>query len=507
MTSAASNDDASDSAPVTNSQSAGPSEETVWHKVYLHMEKARIKPIALFRSIDADENGTISAQELRAGLKRIVNIDLTDDEFKAVLKFADKDRSNDISYKELSRAIKYGNPERKAKIKAIQKRNTSNGNKKRKSPAPRSPASPTPSNMSSASTLTLTNFKVPTGIASIDREGFKQEQFMQALLVPSRVRRKSNRAREQMLRDFSISSTQSSTMASTIELAGPALRKSNFCRSPTNRDNPNPDLAGADTPVDPEHVRAERSRRRAERAKAADENWCGSRKKLRKLPIAPPKKEREKAKALRGQKTCGKGSIRSVEAERKSGGKRSAKKPRARQRKGKTGGSENERRSVRGKAAKPLAKIHAQQAKADAAVSQEVEAIEALARRRNRELKKKLKKLLSTPYTDPTTLSLIRGRTPGGSQKKDKLAPAWLLPPNVAKVAGLQSTGSSSIKDVSPPPAGSTAKKRNRRKTGRQGVNSKNTDTIQGCPHRVNPCRKCPPVEERDGAAYLWHRS
>ena len=121
VTSTASNDDASDSAPVTNSQSAGPSEETVWHKVYLHMEKARIKPIALFRSIDADENGTISAQELRAGLKRIVNIDLTDDEFKAVLKFADKDRSNDISYKELSRAIKYGNPERKAKIKAIRK--------------------------------------------------------------------------------------------------------------------------------------------------------------------------------------------------------------------------------------------------------------------------------------------------------------------------------------------------------------------------------------------------
>ena len=77
------------------------------------MEKARIKPIALFRSIDADENGTISAQELRAGLKRIVNIDLTDDEFKAVLKFADKDRSHDLSYKELSRAIKEGNPEAK----------------------------------------------------------------------------------------------------------------------------------------------------------------------------------------------------------------------------------------------------------------------------------------------------------------------------------------------------------------------------------------------------------
>ena len=107
--------------------------------------------------------------------------------------------------------------------------------------------------------------------------------------------------REQMLRDFSISSTQSSTMASTIELAGPALRKSNFCRSPTNRDNPNPDLAGADAPVDPQHVRAERSRRRAERAKAADENWSlWKQEKTKEIADRRRrKKEREKAKEAR----------------------------------------------------------------------------------------------------------------------------------------------------------------------------------------------------------------
>ena len=237
------------------------------------------------------------------------------------------------------------------------------------------------------------------------------------------------------------------------------------------------------------------------------------------MPIgAAEKKEREKAKEARleAKKLAGKAAYEAW----KQNEKRRRKEKRRAQKAAEAAAAEKARqgeilearmkekkRIEREKQQNLLAKIHARQAKADAAVSQEVEAIEALARRRNRELKKKLKKLLSTPYTDPTTLSLIRGRTPGGSQKKDKLAPAWLLPPNVAKVAGLQSTGSSSIKDVSPPPAGSTAKKRNRMKNIRNGSkagNSKNTDTIQEL-SSSDRSKSLPQVSselrERDGAA------
>ena len=454
----------SNHAPIGNSSSPNSSpsktspETEVWRKVFLHMEKSRVKPIKLFREIDVDESGSISAKELRDGLKKIVDVDLSDEEFKLVLKVVDKDRSNDINYRELSRAIKYGNPQRKISMKATSDKHAAMAARKKK----RSPVSPTPSNMSTSSSLT--SFKVPTGIPSIDREGYKQEKFMKAMLVPSRVRRKSNRAREELLRDFSISSDLSVTMASTIELAGPALRESGFSRSPTNRDNPNPDLGGTDAPVDAEYVRAQRSRRRAERAKAAEENWSEwKQEKTREIAERRRrKKEREEAKAakLAAKKEAGKAAYRAWKAKEKQ--RRKEKRKAMREAEAKAAEKQREaeklaeklkekKRIEREKQQFLLNKMHERQAISDATVSQEVDAIEALARRRNKELKKKLKKLLSTPYTDPTTLSLIRGRTPGGSKKKDKVAPAWLLHPKVAKQVGLRSEGTTSVKDVSPP--------------------------------------------------------
>ena len=87
-------------------------EQAVWNKVYNLMEKKRVKPVHLFHDIDTDESGIITADELRDGFKNLLDIVLTDVEFNAALLICDRDRSNEIDYKEFARAVKYGSPQR-----------------------------------------------------------------------------------------------------------------------------------------------------------------------------------------------------------------------------------------------------------------------------------------------------------------------------------------------------------------------------------------------------------
>jgi Ca2+-binding EF-hand superfamily protein/tetratricopeptide (TPR) repeat protein len=87
-------------------------EQKVWNKVYMLMEKQRVKPIKLFHDIDTDQSGIITPNELRDGFKTLLDIDLEDEEFKACLKICDRDHSGEIDYREFSRAVKYGSPNR-----------------------------------------------------------------------------------------------------------------------------------------------------------------------------------------------------------------------------------------------------------------------------------------------------------------------------------------------------------------------------------------------------------
>ena len=88
-------------------------EKVVWQKVYTYLKKKQIKPTTLFHDIDDDGSGIINPNELRAGLLKFVNITMTDEEFQCMLKVCDRDGSGEIEYGELSRAIKYGDPNRR----------------------------------------------------------------------------------------------------------------------------------------------------------------------------------------------------------------------------------------------------------------------------------------------------------------------------------------------------------------------------------------------------------
>ena len=265
-------------------------EQVVWQKVYLLMEQKQIKPITLFHQIDNDESGTITSKELRKGLFDLCDIKLTDPEFQTVLSTVDKDRSGSLDYKELSRAIKYGNPKRKisitnhkTKMKDWENKNIDHGKTpkkklkmvqmKSKKKSPKSPKSP--GSMSTTSTASNV-FRKPTGISFLDRAAPEaQSSYQQALLIPSRVRRRSSRARVQMFKDFDLlTNTDSmSLQQSTHDLAArDSLKASGFRLSPTGR-TIDPELLGADDQKSSEHIRAERTRKLANRKKDAEEEW------------------------------------------------------------------------------------------------------------------------------------------------------------------------------------------------------------------------------------------
>ena len=114
-------------------------EERVWRKVFMIMQDAMVKPITLFREIDMDESGLISPLELREGLLKMVGMELTDAEFEAIIREVDRDKSGEIDYRELARAIKYGDPKReksmaeqKAKLTELSSKGTTNSKRKKK---------------------------------------------------------------------------------------------------------------------------------------------------------------------------------------------------------------------------------------------------------------------------------------------------------------------------------------------------------------------------------------
>ena len=84
-------------------------DKAVWTKIYLMMDSKKIKTIQLFHEIDEDESGMIDADELRQGLFDLAGVELTDEEFERCMKTVDRDNSGEVDYRELSRAIKYGN--------------------------------------------------------------------------------------------------------------------------------------------------------------------------------------------------------------------------------------------------------------------------------------------------------------------------------------------------------------------------------------------------------------
>ena len=94
----------------------GDPEKAVWTKIYLMMDAQKIKAIQLFHDIDEDGSGLIDPDELREGLRNLAGIELTDDEFDRCMATVDRDGSGEVDYRELSRAIKYGNPQRELSI-------------------------------------------------------------------------------------------------------------------------------------------------------------------------------------------------------------------------------------------------------------------------------------------------------------------------------------------------------------------------------------------------------
>ena len=90
--------------------------QRAWNSVYKLMEHQRVKPIKLFHEIDESGDGTISPQELRDGLFKLLDLTFTDEDFKACLTICDNDHSGEISYREFAKSVKYGDPRRIASM-------------------------------------------------------------------------------------------------------------------------------------------------------------------------------------------------------------------------------------------------------------------------------------------------------------------------------------------------------------------------------------------------------
>jgi Ca2+-binding EF-hand superfamily protein len=87
-------------------------DKAVWASVWRVLNERGIRATKLFHDIDEDWSGIITPEELREGLERLLGLVLEDAEFDLALKICDRDRSGEIEYKELARAIKYGDPDR-----------------------------------------------------------------------------------------------------------------------------------------------------------------------------------------------------------------------------------------------------------------------------------------------------------------------------------------------------------------------------------------------------------
>ena len=87
-------------------------DKAIWARVWRYLKEKGIRVTKLFHDIDEDWSGIITPEELREGLDRLLGLKMSDDEFELALKIVDKDRSGEIEYKELARAVKYGDPDR-----------------------------------------------------------------------------------------------------------------------------------------------------------------------------------------------------------------------------------------------------------------------------------------------------------------------------------------------------------------------------------------------------------
>ena len=94
-------------------------DKAIWARVWRILKERRIRATTLFHDIDEDWSGVITPKELREGLERLLGLVLSEDEFALALQVCDRDRSGEIEFKELARAIKYGDPDRADKASGL----------------------------------------------------------------------------------------------------------------------------------------------------------------------------------------------------------------------------------------------------------------------------------------------------------------------------------------------------------------------------------------------------
>ena len=112
----------------------------VFAKMFLNIEEKQMKIVDFFHEIDGDDSGVISGAELRKGLKTLLNIQLTNEQFTAVMATIDEDHSDEIDYKELARTIKKADPRREASRIAREKKHRMLLTKSKKKPKKKSKA-------------------------------------------------------------------------------------------------------------------------------------------------------------------------------------------------------------------------------------------------------------------------------------------------------------------------------------------------------------------------------
>ena len=112
----------------------------VFAKMFLNIENKQMKIVDFFHEIDGDDSGVISGAELRSGLKTLLNIQLTNEQFTAVMATIDEDHSDEIDYKELAHTIKKADPRREARRIAREKKHRMSLAKSKKKPKKKSKA-------------------------------------------------------------------------------------------------------------------------------------------------------------------------------------------------------------------------------------------------------------------------------------------------------------------------------------------------------------------------------
>jgi Ca2+-binding EF-hand superfamily protein len=103
-------------------ESAEAAADRVFHQLWQTLTLKGMRVTTLFHHCDEDGSGEIELVELRKGMDDLLGMKLSDADFAAVGKVADKDGSGDISVKELVRVVARGDKKRQAFRKEYEKK-------------------------------------------------------------------------------------------------------------------------------------------------------------------------------------------------------------------------------------------------------------------------------------------------------------------------------------------------------------------------------------------------